>query len=60
MGKKSFFRQKVGLQTIAALLTIASFPFLYYGQAGGNKLIMYIGMVFVIVGMLVSPLLRFL
>lgn len=60
MKEKPFFQKKVGHQTIIGFITILSFPFLYYGQLSANKTIMFIGMSFVICGMLSSAVLKFL
>ncbi|SDK94295.1 hypothetical protein [Natronincola ferrireducens] len=60
MGEKSFFKTKVGHQTLAGFITIGSFPLLYYGQLNGNRGIMFIGLTFVVGGMLSSPIIKYL
>lgn len=57
---KSFFRTKTGLQTLAGLITILSFPLLYIGILGESNILMLIGMVLIICGMLSSPIMKFL
>ena len=58
MKEKSFLKKKTGRQTIVGLITILSFPFLYFGQMQNNRITMFIGMGLIICGMLSSPIIK--
>lgn len=57
---RGFFATKVGLQTIAFIVTIVSFPFLYVGGTQGNSGLLNIGIVLMLFGMLAAPAITFL
>lgn len=59
MKEKTFFHTKAGHQTLAGFITISSLPFLYYGHLGNNRITMFIGISFMICGMVSSPILKF-
>lgn len=57
---KSFLNTKTGLQTLAGIIILLSFPFLYFGQENKNNNLMVIGMGFIISSMLLSPVMKLL
>ncbi|WNS75017.1 hypothetical protein RRV45_19370 [Bacillus sp. DTU_2020_1000418_1_SI_GHA_SEK_038] len=57
---KEFFTSKIGLQTIAFLVTLVSFPFLYVGGTQGNASLLNVGLVLMLAGMLAAPAITFI
>jgi hypothetical protein len=57
---REFFSTKIGHQTIATLVTILSFPFLYVGGTQHISGILFIGIVLMLSGMLAVPAMGFI
>ena len=56
---KDFFSTKIGHQTIAFIVTIVSFPFLYLGGSQHSTSLLTIGIVLMLSGMLAVPVISF-
>jgi hypothetical protein len=56
---RNFFSTKIGHQTIAFLVTVVSFPFLYLGGSQHITGLLIIGIVFMLSGMLAVPVISF-
>ncbi|WP_316568171.1 hypothetical protein [Neobacillus sp. YIM B06451] len=56
---REFFSTKIGQQTIATLVTLFSFLFLYSGGTQGNNGVLMIGIVLMLGGMLAVPVIGF-
>lgn len=57
---KEFFSTKIGHQTIAALVTLFSFPFLYLGGTQSSSSLLNTGLVLMLSGMLAVPAITFI
>jgi hypothetical protein len=57
---KEFFSTKIGHQTIAALVTILSFPFIYVGGTEHINSLLYLGVLLMLGGMLAAPVIGFI
>lgn len=57
---REFFSTKIGHQTIAALVTILSFPFIYMGGTKHISSLTNIGVVLMLGGMLAAPVIGFI
>ncbi|MDF2854959.1 MAG: hypothetical protein K0Q87_810 [Neobacillus sp.] len=57
---KDFFSTKIGHQTIAALVTILSFPFIYLGGTEHINSLLYLGILLMLGGMLAAPVIGFI
>lgn len=57
---REFFSTKIGHQTIATLVTILSFPFLYVGGTQQISGVLIIGIVLMLGGMLAVPAMGFI
>lgn len=57
---KEFFSTKIGHQTIATLVTVFSFPFLYLGGTQHSSGILNSGIVLMLSGMLAVPVIGFM
>ena len=56
---KDFFSTKIGHQTIAFIVTVVSFPFLYLGGSQHITSVLTIGIVLMLSGMLAVPVISF-
>ncbi|RHW34830.1 hypothetical protein D1B31_19385 [Neobacillus notoginsengisoli] len=56
---KGFFSSKIGYQTIATLVTLLSFPFLYVGGTQHSSGVLNIGFLLMLSGMLATPVIGF-
>jgi hypothetical protein len=56
---RDFFSTKIGHQTIAFLVTVVSFPFLYLGGSQHMNSLLTIGIVLMLSGMLAVPVISF-
>ncbi|WP_409275106.1 hypothetical protein V1499_07550 [Neobacillus sp. SCS-31] len=56
---KDFFSTKIGHQTIATLVTLFSFLFLYTGGTQDNNSMLMIGIIMMLGGMLAVPVIGF-
>jgi hypothetical protein len=57
---REFFSTKIGHQTIATLVTILSFPFLYVGGTQHINAVLILGIVLMLSGMLAVPAMGFI
>ncbi len=57
---REFFSGKIGQQTIATLVTLFSFPFLYVGGTQSNSSLLNVGLVLMLLGMLSVPAITFI
>lgn len=57
---REFFSTKIGHQTIATLVTVFSFPFLYVGGTQQISSILILGIVLMLGGMLAAPAIGFI
>lgn len=56
---RGFFSTKIGHQTIAFIVTVVSFPFLYLGGSQHSTSLLTIGIVLMLSGMLAVPAISF-
>ena len=56
---REFFSTKIGHQTIAFMVTVVSFPFLYLGGSQHISSLLTIGIVCMLSGMLAAPVISF-
>ncbi|MBM4761318.1 hypothetical protein [Bacillus sp. B15-48] len=56
---REFFSTKIGHQTIALIVTVVSFPFLYLGGSQHIPSLLNFGIILMLLGMLAVPVLSY-
>lgn len=56
---RDFFSTKIGYQTLAFIVTLVSFPFLYLGGSQSNSSLLNVGLALMLLGMLAVPVIKF-